>query len=85
MIACVSHADSNVEETLNTLKYVNRARNIKNKAIVEKDKLLLKIESAQNGKSWDEIKSGNEQQDCDLMKSYVSKIQELEEGQLLRL
>ncbi|KAF9608658.1 hypothetical protein IFM89_010442 [Coptis chinensis] len=161
MIACVSPADSNAEETLNTLKYANRARNIQNKAIinrdpmtaqmqrmrsqveqlqaellyfrgeggtpseelqilrhkislleasnselhrelrerqlnceqlahrafdaqVEKDKLLLKIESARNGKSWDEIESGDEQQDCDLVKSYVSKIQELE-GQLLRL
>ena len=29
-IACASPADSNAEETLNTLKYANRARNIKN-------------------------------------------------------
>ena len=29
MIACVSPADSNFEETLNTLKYANRAKNIK--------------------------------------------------------
>ena len=29
-IACASPADSNTEETLNTLKYANRARNIKN-------------------------------------------------------
>ena len=34
MIACVSPADSNFEETLNTLKYANRAKNIKNKAVV---------------------------------------------------
>ena len=33
-VACVSPADTNAEETLNTLKYVNRARNIQNKAIV---------------------------------------------------
>lgn len=32
--ACVSPADTNAEETLNTLKYANRARNIQNKAIV---------------------------------------------------
>jgi hypothetical protein len=32
--ACVSPADSNAEETLNTLKYSNRARNIQNKATV---------------------------------------------------
>ncbi|PSR99819.1 Kinesin-like protein [Actinidia chinensis var. chinensis] len=160
MIACVSPADTNAEETLNTLKYANRARNIQNKAIinrdpmaaqmqrmrsqieqlqaellffrgdsgasfdelqilkhkvslleasnaelrgelqerriacehlsqraldaqVEKDKLILKIESARNGKPWDEIDS-NSDQDFDLVKTYVSKIQELE-GELLRL
>ncbi|XP_050213415.1 kinesin-like protein KIN-4C [Mercurialis annua] len=159
MIACVSPADSNAEETLNTLKYANRARNIQNKAVVnrdpmttqiqrmrsqieqlqaelvfyrgdasapfdelqilkqkvslleesnaelqrvlqerritcehlsqsavnaqvEKDKLLLQIESARHGKSWDEIES-NQNQEFDLMKTYVSKIQELE-GELLR-
>ncbi|KAI9229049.1 MAG: P-loop containing nucleoside triphosphate hydrolase protein, partial [Piptocephalis tieghemiana] len=32
MIACVSPAASNITETVNTLKYANRARNIKNKA-----------------------------------------------------
>ncbi|KAL7671185.1 hypothetical protein ACOME3_006090 [Neoechinorhynchus agilis] len=33
MIACVSPASDSCEETLNTLKYANRARNIKNKPI----------------------------------------------------
>lgn len=33
-VACISPADTNAEETLNTLKYANRARNIQNKAIV---------------------------------------------------
>ncbi|KAA8528360.1 hypothetical protein F0562_035715 [Nyssa sinensis] len=160
MIACVSPADTNAEETLNTLKYANRARNIQNKAIinrdpmaaqmqrmrsqieqlqaellyfrgdasapfeelqilkhkislleasnadlqqelqerritcehltqraidaqVEKDRLIMKIESARNGKSWDEIDS-NSNQDFNLVKTYVSKIQELE-GELLCL
>ncbi|KAL2339996.1 hypothetical protein Fmac_007936 [Flemingia macrophylla] len=160
MIACVSPADTNAEETLNTLKYANRARNIQNKAVinrdpvaaqmqtmrnqieqlhaellfyrgdargpieelqmlkhkislleasnaelqkelkrrqvtsenlaqraldaqVEKDQLILKIESIRNGKSWDEIDS-NSNQDYDLLKSYVSKIQDLE-GELLHL
>ncbi|XP_058786276.1 kinesin-like protein KIN-4C [Vicia villosa] len=154
MIACVSPADSNAEETLNTLKYSNRARNIQNKATinrdpvaaqvqtmrnqieqlqaellfyrgdasgpfdeiqilkhkislleasnaelkqelkrqqvtseslvqraldaqVERDRLILKIESVRNGKSWDEVDS-NSNQDYDLVKSYVSKIQTLE-------
>ncbi|KAF7363854.1 Kinesin-domain-containing protein [Mycena sanguinolenta] len=34
MIACVSPAEWNVNETVNTLKYANRARNIKNSAVV---------------------------------------------------
>ncbi|PFH54245.1 hypothetical protein AMATHDRAFT_135365 [Amanita thiersii Skay4041] len=34
MIACVSPAEWNAAETLNTLKYANRARNIKNRAII---------------------------------------------------
>ncbi|KAJ0085394.1 hypothetical protein Patl1_08660 [Pistacia atlantica] len=160
MIACVSPADTNAEETLNTLKYANRARNIQNKAVinrdpmaaqmqrmrsqieqlqaellfyrgdlsspyddlqilkhkvslleasnselqrelqerrvtcehlkqraldaqVEKDKLVIQIESARNGKSWDEIDC-NSTKDFDLLKTYVSKIQELE-GELLRV
>ncbi|XVF36321.1 hypothetical protein REPUB_Repub19eG0048200 [Reevesia pubescens] len=37
MIACISPADINAEETLNTLKYANRARNIKNKPVVNRD------------------------------------------------
>ena len=34
MIACVSPAEWNAGETINTLKYANRARNIKNRAVV---------------------------------------------------
>lgn len=34
IVACVSPAETNAEETLNTLKYANRARNIQNKAVV---------------------------------------------------
>ncbi|KAF8756780.1 hypothetical protein HU200_011055 [Digitaria exilis] len=37
MIACISPADINAEETINTLKYANRARNIQNKAVVNRD------------------------------------------------
>ncbi|CAN8264877.1 unnamed protein product [Cochlearia groenlandica] len=37
MIACVSPADTNTEETLNTMKYANRARNIQNKAVINRD------------------------------------------------
>ena len=34
MIACVSPTEWNAAETVNTLKYANRARNIKNRATV---------------------------------------------------
>ncbi|XP_037484520.1 kinesin-like protein KIN-4C isoform X2 [Triticum dicoccoides] len=154
MIACISPADSNAEETINTLKYANRARNIQNKAVInrdpvtaemqklrsqleqlqsellfsrsgsaaleelqllqqkvsllelknselycelkeremsceqlaqravaaqlEKDQLMLKLESARNGKSWDDIENAGSEQDVDLMKTYLSKIQQLE-------
>jgi kinesin family protein 4/21/27 len=154
MIACVSPADTNAEETLNTLKYANRARNIQNKAIINrdpavaemqrmrnqldylqaellcyraggvssdevqvlkhkiswleasnaelrqelrechessqlleervmdaqilKDKLCLKLEQLRNGKTWKEIDNDDGSQDVDLIKGYLSKIQELE-------
>ncbi|KAE8792470.1 Chromosome-associated kinesin KIF4A [Hordeum vulgare] len=154
MIACISPADSNAEETINTLKYANRARNIQNKAVInrdpvtaemqklrsqveqlqsellfsrsggasleefqllqqkvsllelkiselycelkeremsceqlaqravaaqlERDQLMLKLESARNGKSWDDIENAGSEQDVDLMKSYILKIQQLE-------
>ncbi|XP_068457502.1 kinesin family member 4 isoform X2 [Clinocottus analis] len=37
MIACVSPADSNMEETINTLRYADRARKIKNKPVLNVD------------------------------------------------
>nr|XP_045595024.1 chromosome-associated kinesin KIF4A-like [Procambarus clarkii] len=37
MIACVSPADSNLEETLSSLRYADRARKIKNKPIINRD------------------------------------------------
>jgi len=37
MVACISPADANLDETLNTLKYANRARNIVNTPIVTFD------------------------------------------------
>nr|AMS24213.1 kinesin 4-II protein [Marsilea vestita] len=43
MIACISTADVNNEETLNTLKYANRARNIHNKPIINRDSRVLQM------------------------------------------
>jgi kinesin family protein 4/21/27 len=48
MIACVSPAESNYEETLSTIKYASRARNIKNKPIVNRDPNSMLIESLRN-------------------------------------
>ena len=38
MFACVSPADTNADETLNTLKYANRARSIRNRVAVNFEK-----------------------------------------------
>lgn len=45
MIACISPSDRDFMETLNTLKYANRARNIKNKVIANQDKASRQIAS----------------------------------------
>ena len=37
MIANFGPADYNFEETISTLRYANRAKNIKNKAIINED------------------------------------------------
>ena len=37
MVACVSPADNNFDETLSTLRYANRAKNIKNKPKINED------------------------------------------------
>ena len=52
MIACISPSDTDFMETLNTLKYANRARNIKNRVTVNQDKTsktinLLRLEIQQ--------------------------------------
>ena len=44
MISAVSPADSNFEESLSTLRYTSRAKNIKNKPVINEDEkdLMLK-------------------------------------------
>ena len=37
MVACLSPADNNYDETLSTLRYANRAKNIKNKPTINED------------------------------------------------
>ena len=44
MIACVSPAEINMIESINALRYANRARNIENKPVVNRDKDSLLID-----------------------------------------
>ena len=44
MIACVSPCDRDFIETLNTLKYANRTRNIKNKVVINQDSASRQIQ-----------------------------------------
>jgi len=37
MIACISPAETNYEESINTLKYASKAMNIKNKPVINRD------------------------------------------------
>ncbi|XP_067928518.1 kinesin-like protein KIF27 [Watersipora subatra] len=48
MICCISPASSDFDETLNALKYANRARNIKNKPVVNRDVQSIGMEEMQN-------------------------------------
>ncbi|XP_061085177.1 kinesin-like protein KIF21A isoform X2 [Conger conger] len=43
MIACISPSDRDFMETLNSLKYANRARNIKNRVVVNQDRASQQI------------------------------------------
>jgi hypothetical protein len=45
MIACVSPSESNYEESLSSIRYASRARNIKNKPIVNRDPNSVMIEN----------------------------------------
>jgi len=55
MIACISPADSNFAESYNTITYANRARNIKNKPVVNRDardtKMAAMVEQIQRLKA----------------------------------
>ena len=48
MIACISPADCNMEETMNTLRYAERASKIKNKPLVNHDPKVAEIMSLKN-------------------------------------
>ncbi|XP_046571550.1 kinesin-like protein KIF27 [Haliotis rubra] len=48
MICCISPASANFDESLNALKYANRARNIRNKPIVNRDIQSIRFEEMQS-------------------------------------
>ena len=48
MISCVSPGSSQFEETLNTLKYANRAKNIKTKVMANKRLVSMHIAEYKN-------------------------------------
>eukprot|EP00002_Diphylleia_rotans_P034349 TRINITY_DN7368_c0_g2_i2.p1 TRINITY_DN7368_c0_g2~~TRINITY_DN7368_c0_g2_i2.p1 ORF type:complete len:836 (+),score=169.73 TRINITY_DN7368_c0_g2_i2:118-2625(+) len=59
MVAALSPADINYEETLSTLRYADRAKQIKNKAVVNVDpqELLIKNLKEENAKLLEQIQS----------------------------
>jgi Kinesin motor domain len=46
MVACLSPADNNYDETLSTLRYANRAKNITNKPKINEDPKVVFLNSA---------------------------------------
>jgi len=48
MLACISPAENNLEETISTLNYAKRASNIKNTPTVNRDQTNKLIEQLQN-------------------------------------
>ncbi|XP_047322326.1 kinesin-like protein KIN-4C [Impatiens glandulifera] len=82
MIACVSPADTNAEETLNTLKYANRARNIQNKAIINRDpvtaemqKMRSQIEQLQTELLYFQGDSGTSFEEFQMLKKRISLLE----------
>ncbi|CAL1546229.1 unnamed protein product [Lymnaea stagnalis] len=81
MIACISPVDRDFMETLNTLKYANRARNIKNKVMANQDKAskqlaLLRAEILTLQQELMEYKTGKRTIDADGMESVNDMVAE---------
>ena len=75
MIACISPSDRDFMETLNTLKYANRAKNIKNRISVNQDKTSAQLAAlrAEVGRLQEELleyKSGKRLTDADGVEGY---------------
>ncbi|XP_045174185.2 kinesin-like protein KIF27 isoform X3 [Mercenaria mercenaria] len=95
MICCVSPSAANFDESLNALKYANRARNIRNLPIVNRDIQSIRFEEMQTeikalreelARQRTTVTRGNTgwENDPDLAAKYVSQIKHLED-QVARL
>ncbi|XP_055899663.1 kinesin-like protein KIF21A isoform X3 [Biomphalaria glabrata] len=81
MIACISPSDRDFMETLNTLKYANRARNIKNKVMANQDKAskqlaMLRSEIMALQQELMEYKTGKRTIDADGLESVNDMVTE---------
>merc|ERR1712029_464399 len=91
MIACVSPADSNIEESINTLRYADRARKIKNKPIVnqgnDKEEVLrlrrenadLKMQLTRGGGGGGSLSELDAKELVSLRESYATVLRENKE------
>ncbi|KAM8976688.1 kinesin-like protein KIF21B isoform 2-T2 [Pelodytes ibericus] len=91
MIACVSPSDRDFMETLNTLKYANRARNIKNRVTANQEQSVqqvqaLRAELARLRLELQEYKSGHRVPGSDAMSDMCEELSMLRsENSSLRL
>lgn len=86
MICALSPASSNYEETLSTLRYADRAKKIKNSAVINEnplDKLLreLKEENSKLKDMMAKMQSGDESMDAKVLSEVTAKQQEIEDAQ----
>ncbi|TXG46778.1 hypothetical protein EZV62_026072 [Acer yangbiense] len=76
MIACVSPANTNAEETLNTLTYANRAHNIQNKAVINRNPMAAEMQRMRS-----QIEQLQAELECRVSCERCSEL----EGELLRV
>lgn len=80
MITCLSPAENNFEESLNALKYANRAKNIKNKSRINRDHnscLVIKLQEEML-RMKELLNNKNNINDDDKILKYENKIKKLE-------
>ncbi|CAA0840402.1 P-loop containing nucleoside triphosphate hydrolases superfamily protein [Striga hermonthica] len=76
MIACISPADTNAEETLNTLKYANRVQNIQNKAIINRDSAAAQLQRMRSQIEQLQADSSAKAEENQMLKHKISLLEE---------